>query len=138
LILIDAGPLVALAEPRDPYNARAAAELERVRREPLATCVPVLAEACFHLSAPHVRRNLRQFMEGFGVNLIGPANAGTFLEVVFDWLEKYSEHTPDFADGWVAVLCAEEERLKLWTFDREFRTHWRRPDGTPIPLAIRE
>lgn len=137
MILIDTGPLVALAHPRDPYNARAARQLQRLRRQPLVTCMPVLGEVFFHLSAAYARRNLRQFLERFDVNVIGPANTGLFLDGVFDWLEKYADHLPDFADGWIAVLCGEDERLKVWTFDREFGTHWKRPDGTPIPSAVK-
>jgi predicted nucleic acid-binding protein len=138
VILIDTGPLVALAHPRDPYNSRAAAQLQRLRRQPLVTCVPVLAEAVFHLSAAYARRNLREFIERFDVNVIGPREAGIFVDGVFNWLEKYADHTPDFADGWIALLCGEDERLKLWTFDREFETHWKRPDGSSIPLATKD
>ena len=136
MILIDTGPLVALADPGDSQNAVAVVQFERLRSRPLATCVPVLAEACFHLSAPHVRRNLRQFMEKFGVSIVAPENQDLTLGGTFRWLEKYADHVPDFADGWIAVLSGSDERLKLWTFDGEFRTHWRRPDGSPIPLAV--
>jgi predicted nucleic acid-binding protein len=136
VILIDTGPLVALADPHDSYNRRATRQLQRLRRQPLATCVPVLVETCFHLPSAHVRANLRSVMDGFGIDLLAPANEGLFLHQIFDWLAKYAEHTPDFADAWLAGLCGEDERLKVWTFDREFRTHWRKPDGKPIPLAV--
>jgi hypothetical protein len=33
------------------------------------------------------------------------------------------------------VVAGREGRARVWTFDREFRTIWRRPDGRPIPLA---
>jgi hypothetical protein len=41
------------------------------------------------------------------------------------------------ADGCIAVLSGRDRRLKVWTYDREFRTTWRRPDGTVIPMAVR-
>ena len=136
MILVDTGPLVALADPRDTCNRRAARQLQRLRRQRLATCVPVLVETCFHLSSPHVRENLRAVMDEFGISLLAPTDEGLFLHQVFNWLAKYAEHVPDFADAWLVGLCGEDERLKLWTFDKEFRTHWRKADGKAIPLAV--
>ena len=60
---------------------------------------------------------------------------GFWLDVL-DWLSKYSDHEPDWADGCLAVLSGRDARLKVWTYDREFRTTWRRPDGTAIPMAV--
>ena len=37
----------------------------------------------------------------------------------------------------MAEIYAEYPDPRLWTYDREFRTTWRRPDGTAIPLATR-
>ena len=53
-----------------------------------------------------------------------------------EWLLKYAEHEPDWADGCLAVLCGRNESLRLWTYDREFRTTWRTPDGRTIRLAV--
>jgi hypothetical protein len=36
----------------------------------------------------------------------------------------------------LAVLSGRDQHLKVWTYDREFRTAWRRPDGTAIPMAV--
>jgi hypothetical protein len=41
---------------------------------------------------------------------------------------------------WLANLAVQrgcDKHPKIWTYDREFRTTWRRPDGTALPLAIR-
>lgn len=56
---------------------------------------------------------------------------------VFEGLVKYADHEPDWTDGCIAVLSGQDKGLKVWTYDREFHTIWRRPDGTPIPLAVR-
>ncbi len=37
----------------------------------------------------------------------------------------------------VKELENSDRRLKVWTYDREFHSAWRRPDGSAIPLAIR-
>ena len=39
------------------------------------------------------------------------------------------------ADAYLAVVSGKRKGSKVWTYDREFRTTWRRPDGTRIPLA---
>ena len=40
------------------------------------------------------------------------------------------------ADAYLAVVSGIERRFKVWTYDSEFRTTWRRADGTRIPLAV--
>lgn len=67
-------------------------------------------------------------------SLAVPDNDGLWAEV-FAWLARYAEHEPDFADAHLAALCGRDSHLKVWTYDREFRDMWRRPDGTRIPLA---
>jgi hypothetical protein len=54
---------------------------------------------------------------------------------VFEWLDRYADHEPDWADGYLAVISGHERRWKVWTYDREFRDVWRRPNGTRIPLV---
>ena len=39
----------------------------------------------------------------------------------------YADHEPDWADACLAVLSGRDHDLKVWTYDREFRTTWRRP-----------
>ena len=51
-------------------------------------------------------------------------------------LARYRDHDPDWADGYLAVVSGKRKGSKVWTYDREFRTTWRRPDGTRIPLAV--
>ena len=136
MILVDTGPLVALSEPRDALNARALAELDRMRSQTLLTCLPVLSEACFHLPAQSQRLRLRRWMMELS---IAPPNAGDEVLLwrqVFEWMEKYADQEPDFADAWLVVLCETDKRFKVWTFDREFSAVWRRPDGSRIPMAV--
>ena len=60
-----------------------------------------------------------------------------FLLEVLDWLTKYADHEPDWADACLAILIGRHKNLKVRTYDRKFRTTWRRPNGTAIPLAVR-
>jgi len=136
LILIDTTPLVALCDPHDGLHQRALADLDRVARRPLRTCAPVLVEACFLLEHAVQRERLRRLLVELGVHPFTPDDEAAFWSAVFDWLGRYAEHEPDWTDGYLAVASGLEPKAKVWTYDREFRTTWRRPNGTRIPLAI--
>ena len=58
-----------------------------------------------------------------------------FLLEVLDWLTKYADHEPDWADACLAVLSGRQKNLKVWTYDREFRTTLRRPNGVAVASA---
>lgn len=137
MILVDTAPVVALCDPRDGLHDRALRDLDRLARRPLALCTPVLTEACFLLDQPMQRRRLRQVVADLQMNPLTPNDAASFRTEVFTWLERYAEHEPDWADGYLAVAAGRDRRATVWTYDREFRTIWRRPDGTRIPLAVR-
>jgi len=137
VILIDTTPLVALCDPRDGLHATALADLDRVAKRPVVLCEAVLTEACFLLSHPVQRARLERLIVAIGLTpLIVEDEAALRLEV-FAWLARYAEHQPDWADGYLAVVSERQKGARVWTYDREFRTTWRRPKGTRIPLATR-
>ena len=135
MILVDTTPLVALCDPRDSLNKTALRDLKRLRDSQLAICEPVLTEACFHLSARSQRLRLQVMIEQLGMLPAPVDDRDSMWTEIFRWLDKYSEHEPDWADAYLAVLCGRNSTLKVWTYDIEFRTIWRRPNGTRIPTA---
>jgi hypothetical protein len=100
-------------------------------------CDAVLTEACFHLPHDSQRRRLRALLERLHTQPVPQEDDAGFWMDVFDWLAKYANHEPDWADACLAVLSGRDHRLRVWTYDREFRTTWRRADGTAIPLIGR-
>jgi predicted nucleic acid-binding protein len=136
VILLDTAPVVALCDPSDGLNRRALRDLDRLAREPFVLCAPVLTEACVLLSHAAQRGRLRLFLADFSVTAYRSADESELWLEVFDWLIRYEEHDPDWADGYLAVISGRERRSRVWTYDREFRTTWRRSDGTRIPLAV--
>ena len=136
MILLDSGPLIALLDERDALNRRAVSELKRARGQNLLSCSPVLTEVAFALPGRSHRRRLADFLVRFDVRPAAVGREEAVWREVLEWLDRYAEHEPDFADGWLAVLSQREGRLRIWSFDREFRTVWRRPDGSAIPLAF--
>ena len=137
MILIDTGPLVALCDGRDSQHRTAMKHLDRFETDQLATCEAVVMEACFHLPHPAQRQRVRAVVEQCEITALPGTSDWRFWLEVLDWLAKYGDHEPDWADGCLAVLCGRNKALRVWTYDREFRTTWRRPDGTAIPMALR-
>jgi predicted nucleic acid-binding protein len=136
VILLDTGPLVALCDRRDPYHERAVAELRVLAGSAIGSCEAVLVEASFHLADRAQRQRLRALLDRLEAGLLPAASNSTYRRHVFEWLLKNADHEPDWADACLAVLCSEDAAARVWTFDREFRTTWRRRDGSAIPLAI--
>jgi predicted nucleic acid-binding protein len=131
MILIDANPLIALADTSDQLYAQALADLKRLQRQPFFSTSTVLLEAFFAFPDWHARNRLREMVEGMQIQPV--QDDRTLWNEVFRWLSKYADHHPDWTDGHLAVLCGREKRFRVWTYDDEFR---RRPDGSRIPLAV--
>jgi predicted nucleic acid-binding protein len=136
MILVDTGPLVALCDTRDRKHAAAVSHLATLVPRGLVVCEAVLVDACFLLPDAHHRARLHALCEDLRVEASATHDAA-FRADVFAWLLKYADHRPDWADGCVAVLSGRHLNAKVWTYDREFRTTWRRLDGRAIPLAVR-
>ena len=132
MILVDTNVLVALVEERERLHAVAKRDLKRFERRDLGVTTAVLTECAFLLSADYLRRRLAFLLEQLAmvtVELEPP-----WWQEVFDWLDRYAEHEPDFADAQLAVISGRNRTDRVWTYDREFRDIWRRPDGSKIPL----
>ena len=136
MIVFDTGPLVALCDPGDARHADAMSDLRRLAPTRFRTCEAVLIEACFHLPHRIQRQRLRALVTELGIGSLSTDDPD-FRDEVFDWLIKFGDHEPDWADACLAVLAEWEPRVKVWTYDREFRTIWRRPDGKPVPMAVK-
>lgn len=137
MIVVDTGPLVAICDARDAKHGAAVKDLESLVRNDFAVCDAVLTEACFHLPHAGQRQRLRGLLHELRLQPLPAAYEREFWNQVFAWLAKYADHEPDWADACLAVLSGRDKHVKVWTYDREFRTTWRRPNGTAIPLAVR-
>jgi predicted nucleic acid-binding protein len=137
MILVDTTPLVALCDPRDALHDRALADLDRIGRRALLACAPILTETCFLLEDRIQRERLQRLLAALAIRAFSADDEGALWCRVFAWLDKYAEHEPDWADAYLAIICSIERRAKVWTYDHEFRTIWRREDGSKIPLAVK-
>jgi predicted nucleic acid-binding protein len=136
MIVVDTGPLVALCDARDSKHRLAVQQLQALAAHEFATCDPVLTEACFHLSHQSQRQRLRALLRELDIEALPTMLDAGFWSESLEWLAKYADHEPDWADACLAVLSGHDRQLRIWTYDSEFRTTWRRPNGTRIPLAV--
>ena len=136
MILVDTGPVVALCDPRDGLNRTAVRDLDRLWRQPLILCSPVLTEACFLLRHPAQRARLRRVLGDLSIHAYQVDDEKRLWIDVLAWLHDYQDHDPDWADAYLAVVAGRDRRFRVWTYDHEFRTTWRCPDGSAIPLAV--
>ncbi|MGQ0666420.1 MAG: type II toxin-antitoxin system VapC family toxin [Nitrospiraceae bacterium] len=115
MILVDAGPFVALFDPQDAEHTRCK-DILSVTRKALFTTIPVLTEA-FHLLTPNSigADRLRDFILEGGVSLwlldqISTARA-------FELMEQCGDHPMDLADASVIVAAESLRTTKVFTLD---------------------
>ncbi len=135
MILVDTGPLVALCDPQDSRHEESVAELQVLSRGAFALCEPVMTEAWFLLRAAPLRRRLATLVTEVPFLTWFPGKLDSFRREVLDWLERYSDQEPDWADGYLVAASAHVRAGKIWTYDSEFTRKWRRTDGSRVPLA---
>ena len=97
----------------------------------------MLTEACFLLPHRAQRARLARLLVSLDLQPYESRDEGRLRVEVFEWLAKYADHEPDWADGYLAVISGRETRWRVWTYDGEFRNVWRRANGSRIPLAVR-
>ena len=117
IVVVDAGPLVALFDRRDRHHHRAV-EFLRDCRDRLVTNLPVLTEVTFLLRAS-VEVQCKVLWWASNALVIDHETSSDFPRII-SLLEKYRDMPADFAD---ASLVAMAERLgvrQVATIDRDF------------------
>lgn len=134
MILVDAGPLVALVDAGDQHHRKCVDALRGVR-EPMATVWPALTEAIYLLAdLPKAQDALWEMVERGAPELL-PLDAAD-IPRIRALMRKYADRPMDLADA--ALICvAEREGIrKIFTVDRRdfsvYRLHGRtRPTLLP-------
>jgi len=126
MILVDAGPLVALADATDTHHAACVKALQRMR-EPLATVWPAITEAVYLVQRwPRAQSEILGLVESGALRLLPVGRED--IPRVRALMEKYRDLPMDLADA-VLVRVAERERIRtIFTVDRrDFSLY--RPQG---------
>jgi predicted nucleic acid-binding protein len=117
IVLVDAGPLVALIDRTDPYHQRCAATLKTVR-DPLGTVWPAFTEAMYLLRYDaRDQRALWDMVNVAGVRFveIGPGDCPRMRELMW----KYRDLPMDLADAALVRVAEREGLRRVFTIDRQ-------------------
>lgn len=117
MILIDAGPLVALVDASDQHHRRCAHALRTIR-EPLLTVWPAIAEALYLLlDLPRAREAVLEMLER---RVVGIAVLDSLdLPRIRELMRKYANRPMDLADA-ALVRVAERDGIEtVFTVDEK-------------------
>jgi uncharacterized protein len=134
VILVDAGPLVALVDADDQFHKKCVATL-KVLREPLVTVWPPVTEAMYLLGdLPKAQEALWEMLAR-GVLQFLPLDL-TDVPRIRELMSKYGDRPMDLADAALVRVAEREGIRKIFTVDRKdfsvYRLHGRiRPNIIP-------
>ncbi len=117
MIVLDAGPLIALFDGSDRYHS-AAVDFIRGTRQPLITHSVVLAEACWVLSFS-VDAQI-DCLRWAGQALTIDAGTAQDLPRICAIMDKYRDLPADFADAALVALCDRLNCYDVASVDHEF------------------
>jgi predicted nucleic acid-binding protein len=135
MILVDAGPLIALFDRREPRHDRCSATLKRIRVQTVTT-VAVLTEA-FHILGPETRgsQRLRDLLATRALACWFFDDAT--LVRAFELMEQYADHPMDFADASLVVAAEVLDTTRVFTLDtRDFNAYRVRRGHRHLPFEI--
>jgi predicted nucleic acid-binding protein len=127
VILVDAGPLVALVDADDQFHKKCVAAL-KVLREPLVTVWPPVTEAMYLLSDLPKAQDALWEMVARGVLQLLPLDLAD-VSRIRELMGKYADRPMDLADAALVRVAEREGIRKIFTVDREdfsvYRLHGR-------------
>ena len=119
--LIDAGPLIALFNPRDADHALCRQFFE-VFRGDLVTTWPVLTESAYMLSnTANAQRSLLQWVENGGLD-VRHLNVDNVRSMLI-YTQKYHDLPMDLADASLVALAVETGITNIVSIDSDFDTY---------------
>ena len=134
MILVDAGPLIALLKPDDQHHAECT-EKFRALAQPFGTVWPVLAEASYLLRNLYGAQDkvLEMILRGaIQLLFLGPDDVPRIREL----MRQYADRPMDLADAALIRVAEREGIREIFTVDRKdfsvYRLHGRiRPKILP-------
>lgn len=131
-LLVDTGPLVALADRRDHHHAACTAFLDAYRGRLLTTWA-VLTE--FSHLAPSVKAALAllRWVDNGGLEILPLGRAE--LRQATDWMERYADRPMDLADASLVAATLSTGVTTVWTLDRADFETYRLPGRKRFRLA---
>jgi predicted nucleic acid-binding protein len=115
-VLVDAGPLVALLDKRDPEHDACVVALKAIR-DPLVTVWPAFAEAMYLLGQSWLAQKAlwsRLETEALTLAALDETDAPRMREL----MDKYRDLPMDLADAALVRIAERESLTEIFTLDR--------------------
>jgi uncharacterized protein len=127
LILMDAGPLVALVDRSDEHHTRCVNAFKGIR-EPLATVWPAFAEAMYLVSdLPRAQEALWEMLERSAIQIVQLAKSD--VPRMRELMRKYADRPMDLADAALVAVAERDNIRRIFTIDKAdfgiYRLHGR-------------
>lgn len=123
MVLVDAGPIVAILNRNDRFHAQTVSQLQSYRAGALLTTWPVIGEAC-SLVPENRQHRVLDWIRLQGVE-IWSIDAG--LDFMHAQLANYADLPCDFADASLLFTTWQSRVRDIWTLDKDFLVY-RLPD----------
>ena len=121
IVLVDTGPLVAIANKRDKFHPGCSEFLKNYRGRLLTTWA-VLTEFAHMADSIGATLPLYHWIERGGLELMSLGREE--LVSAIDWIERYADRPMDLADASLVVAALKTGCAKVWTLDRaDFETY---------------
>jgi predicted nucleic acid-binding protein len=132
VILVDAGPLVALIDADDRHHEDCVEILAAIR-EPLGTVWPAITEAMYLLAdVPKGQAGVWQMLERGAVRLL--ALGDDDIPRMRQLMEKYADLPMDLADAALVRVADRDGVRTVFTLDRRDFAVYRLPGGRRLGL----
>lgn len=123
MILMDAGPLVALVDADDQHHGRCVDAFKQVQ-EPLATVWPALTEAMYLLGdLPKGQEALWEMLVRGAIQLLPLDKAD--VPRIRELMRKYASRPMDMADASLVRVAERDGIRKIFTIDKKDFTIYR-------------
>ena len=132
--IIDAGPLIALLNPRDHYHSWAEEQFLHTNAA-LLSCEAAIAEAAHHLSRSRHKglKLLIEFANTAPIHI--PFSYTQNRREVLELVDRYSDVPMSFADASLVRLSELYPDAPVLTLDSDFLIY-RRNKNEPLPVVI--
>jgi predicted nucleic acid-binding protein len=135
MVLIDAGPLIAIVKADDQHHAACVVALRKIR-QPMATVWPALTEAMYLLAdIPGGQEAVWEMISRGAVQLLELGLAD--LPRIRELMRKYADRGMDLADAALIRVAEREGIREFFTVDRKdfgvYRLHGR---IRPVLIAL--
>lgn len=122
MIIVDAGPMVALIDARDPDHGVCRKALGQMST-PLVTTWPAFTEAMYLLGAGGWRPQAALWDRLEDGSLAIAADGDLNLHRVRALMEKYGDTPMDLADATLVALAERLQTRRIFTLDTDFRVY---------------